>query len=229
MDRSPERVLVVDDEEAICELLDYGLSQAGFTVRTASDARQALEAISDAAPAAIILDVMLPNLDGYRLLPLIRRLTDAPIIMLSAKSDTEARVAGLVGGADDYLGKPFDMGELIARLQSALRRPHLRTRELLRYADLTADVPRRAVVRGGRNIELSQREFDLLLAFMRNASHVLTRAQILDLVWGSQSDVNSSTIDTYVSYLRVKIDADFDRKLIHTVRGVGYVLRDRSP
>lgn len=228
MDRSSERVLVVDDEEAICELLDYGLSQAGFTVRTVSDARQALEAISDAPPAAIILDVMLPVIDGYRLLPLIRRLTDAPIIMLSAKGDTVDRVAGLIGGADDYVGKPFDMDELVARLQSALRRPHLRTRELLRYADLTADVPRRTVVRAGQSIDLSQREFDLLLAFLRNATHVLTRAQILDLVWGAQSDVNSSTIDTYVSYLRAKIDAGFDRKLIHTVRGVGYMLRDKS-
>ncbi|HEY4441129.1 MAG TPA: response regulator transcription factor [Candidatus Elarobacter sp.] len=228
MDKSGERVLVVDDEDAICELLDFGLSQAGFTVETVPDGRRALEVITDAPPSAIILDVMLPMVDGLTLVPMIRRLTDAPIIMLSAKGDTADRVAGLMRGADDYLGKPFDMDELVARLESALRRPHLRVRELLRYGDVVVDVPRHTVQRRGRDIDLSQREFDLLLAFMRNATHVLTRAQLLDLVWGSTSDVNSSTIDTYVSYLRAKIDNGFEPKLIHTVRGIGYMLRDKS-
>ena len=226
--KSAERVLVVDDEEAICELLDFGLSQAGFTVDAVADGHSALASITEAAPSAIILDVMLPAVDGYTLVPMIRRLTDAPIIMLSAKGDTADRVAGLLRGADDYLGKPFDMDELVARLESALRRPHLRERELLRYADVVVDVPRRLAVRGGRDIDLSQREFDLLAALMRNATHVLSRAQLLELVWGTAGDVNSSTIDTYVSYLRAKIDAGFEPKLIHTVRGIGYMLRDRS-
>jgi DNA-binding response OmpR family regulator len=229
MDTLSPRVLVVDDEDAIRDLLEYGLSGAGFSVRSVADGRAALKAIDDWAPETIVLDVMLPQIDGYALLPMIRRLTDVPIIMLSAKGSPPERVAGLVRGADDYVGKPFDMEELVARIHSWLRRPRLETRHLMHYADLSLDVSRRMAKRGNREIELSQREFDLLMAFMRNSDHVVTRDQLLDLVWGSEKDVGLSTVDTYISYLRAKIDAQSERKLIHTVRGVGYLLRDKAP
>jgi two-component system response regulator MprA len=226
MDGLSDRVLVVDDEDAIRDLLEYGLSEAGFAVRSVPDGHRALEAISDWTPAVILLDVMLPHLDGYALLPMMRKFTDAPIIMLSAKGSPPEKVAGLVRGADDYVAKPFDMEELVARINTALRRPRLEVRETLRYADITVDIGRRTVVRGKRTIDLSPREFELLSTLMRNSGRVITRAHMLDLVWGIDKDVTSSTVDTYISYLRTKLETGFDRKLIHTVRGVGYMLRD---
>jgi DNA-binding response OmpR family regulator len=222
-------VLVVDDEDAIRDLLEYGLSNAGFAVRGVGHSQAALKAVDEWAPEAIILDVMLPQVDGYALLPMIRRLTDVPIIMLSAKGSSPEKVAGLVRGADDYVAKPFDMEELVARVHSWLRRPHLETRHVIHYADLSLDVSRRKARRGEHEIDLSQREFDLLQTFLRNSDRVITREQLLDLVWGMDKDVGTSTVDTYISYLRAKIDANSERKLIHTVRGVGYVLRDKAP
>jgi len=219
------RVLVVDDEAAIRELLEYGLGQAGFEVRSARDGRTALEIVRTWTPEVIVLDVMLPEIDGFTLLPAVRRLTDAPIVMLSAKAETAEKVTGLTRGADDYLGKPFEMEELIARIQSALRRPRLQQRETFRYADLVVDVSRHTVHRGKRRIELSTREFDLLLTFVQHPERVFSRAQLLDLVWGVDRDVVPNTVETYVSYLRAKIDSAEDVKLIQTLRGVGYVLR----
>lgn len=219
------RVLVVDDEAAIRDLLEYGLGQAGFDVRAARDGRTALEIVRTWTPEVIILDVMLPEVDGFALLPALRRLTDVPIIMLSAKTETAEKVTGLSRGADDYLGKPFELEELIARLHSALRRPRLQQRETFRYADLVIDVSRHAVYRGKRRIDLSTREFDLLLTFVQHPERVFTRAQLLDLVWGVDRDVVPNTVETYVSYLRAKIDSGEPVKLIQTLRGVGYVLR----
>jgi len=218
-------VLVVDDEAAIRDLLDYGLGQAGFSVRSAADGREALEAVRTWTPEVIILDVMLPETDGFTLLPALRRLTDAPIIMLSAKTETAEKVAGLSRGADDYVGKPFELEELIARLHSALRRPRMELRETFAYADLTVDVSRRSVHRGNRRVDLSAREFELLLMFVRHPEHVFTRSQLLDLVWGVDRDVVPNTVETYVSYLRAKLDSGERVKLIQTLRGVGYTLR----
>ncbi len=229
MDTLTPRVLVVDDEDAIAELLEFGLGQAGFAIRSVRNGHDALKATAEWTPEVIVLDVMLPQIDGYALLPMIRRLTDVPIIMLSAKSSPPEKVAGLIRGADDYVGKPFDMDELVARIHATLRRPRLETSQIMHYADLVLDVSRRAAKRGTTEIELSQREFDLLHAFMRNSARVITRDQLLDLVWGTNNDVGPSTIDTYVSYLRAKVDTGFERKLIHTVRGVGYMLRDNAP
>ncbi len=219
------RVLVVDDEAAIREVLEYGLGQAGFAVRTAVDARDALESVRAWSPEVIVLDVMLPEIDGFTLLPGLRRLTDAPIVMLSARTETAEKVAGLSRGADDYVGKPFELEELIARLHSALRRPRMEMRQTFTYADLAIDIARRSVHRGSRRIELSTREFDLLLTFVRNPEHVYTRAQLLDLVWGVDRDVVPNTVETYVSYLRAKLDSGESVKLIQTLRGVGYTLR----
>lgn len=219
------RVLVVDDEAAIRDLLEYGLGQAGFDVRAVRDGQGALELVRSWTPEVIVLDVMLPEVDGFMLLPALRRLTDAPILMLSAKTETAEKVTGLSRGADDYLGKPFEIEELIARLHSALRRPRLQQRETFRYADLVVDVSRHTVHRGKRRIDLSTREFDLLLTFVQHPERVFTRAQLLDLVWGVDRDVVPNTVETYVSYLRAKIDSGEDVKLIQTLRGVGYVLR----
>lgn len=219
------RVLVVDDEAAIRDLLEYGLGQAGFDVRSARDGKAAMELVRSWTPEVIVLDVMLPEIDGFTLLPALRRLTDVPILMLSAKTETAEKITGLARGADDYLGKPFEIEELIARLHSALRRPRLQQRETFRYADLVIDVSRHAVHRGKRRIDLSTREFDLLLTFVQHPERVFTRAQLLDLVWGVDRDVVPNTVETYVSYLRAKIDSGEEVKLIQTLRGVGYVLR----
>jgi DNA-binding response OmpR family regulator len=225
MENVGARVLVVDDEDAIRDMLEYGLQQAGFSVVTVPNGREMLDAIPAWRPEVIVLDVMLPEIDGFTLLPSARRLTDAPIIMLSARTETAQKVAGLARGADDYVGKPFEIEELIARLNSALRRPRMEQREICRYADVTVDVARRTVHRGQRRITCSTREFDLLLAFVRNAEVVLTRSMLLDLVWGADRDVLPNTVETYISYVRAKIDSGETVKLIHTLRGAGYVMR----
>jgi DNA-binding response OmpR family regulator len=219
------RVLVVDDEAGIRDLLEYGLGQAGFSVRSVVDGRAALATVRQWSPEVIVLDVMLPEIDGFTLLPALRRVTDVPIVMLSAKTETSEKVAGLSRGADDYVGKPFELEELIARLHSALRRPRMELRQTFAYADLTVDVSRRTVFRGTRRIELSTREFELLLTFVRHPEQVFSRSQLLDLVWGVDRDVVPNTVETYVSYLRAKLDSVEPVKLIHTLRGVGYVLR----
>ena len=221
------RLLVVHDENARSTLPEYRLSTAGFAVQMASLGVSALKAVHEWNPDAIILDVMQTR-DGFTWIPTLRRLTQAPVIMLGAKDIASEKVTALMRGADDYVSRPFDMDELIARVHSALRRPHLALTESLRYADLMADAARRVVVRASRGIELSKREFDLLLMLMRNPKRVLTRSELLDGVWGLDAQVSSALVDTYISYLRAKIDAGFDRKLIHTVRGVGYTLRDTA-
>ncbi|GAC1457982.1 MAG: response regulator transcription factor [Vulcanimicrobiaceae bacterium] len=225
METPGARVLVVDDEAAIRDLLEYGLGQAGFTVRSVGDGPTALETVRSWTPEVIVLDVMLPEMDGFTLLPALRRLTDVPIVMLSARSETAEKVAGLSRGADDYVSKPFELEELVARLQSALRRPRMEAREIFRYADLTVDVGRRTTFRGARRVDLSTREFDLLLTLVRNPEHVFTRSDLLDLVWGVDRDVVPNTVETYISYLRAKIDSGESVKLIQTLRGVGYVMR----
>jgi DNA-binding response OmpR family regulator len=225
LDRLVVRLLLVHDDDAQRTLLQSRLSTAGFAVQTVSLGVSALKAVHEWNPDVIILDVMLPR-DGFVWLPMLRRLTQAPIIMLSAKDIASEKVAALMRGADDYVTRPFDMDELLARLHSALRRPHLAVTETLRYADLMADAARRIVVRTNRDIELSKREFDLLLMLIRNPNRVFTRTELLDGVWGADAHVTPALVDTYISYLRSKIDAGFDRKLIHTVRGVGYTLRD---
>jgi DNA-binding response OmpR family regulator len=217
------RIAVIDDERHLRELLELALGESGFEVRTAPDGPAGLALVKEWRPDAIVLDVMLPQINGLDLLPLMRRVTEAPILMLSAKTDTDDRVTGLRRGADDYIAKPFEVSELVARLHSALRRPRLEHPAVVSYADLTID--RREVKRGTTRIDLSAREYALLLTFVRNPERVFTRDQLLDLVWGSDRDVGPGAVETYVSYLRAKIDANFDPKLIRTIRGAGYALR----
>ena len=219
------RVLVVDDEAAIRDLLEYGLGQAGFSVRSVADGTAALAEVQRWLPEIIILDVMLPGVDGFTLLPALRRATEAPIIMLSARGEAHEKVTGLSRGADDYVAKPFELEELIARLHTALRRPRLESRPTLTYADLTVDVSRRAVYRGDKRVELSAREFDLLVTFLRSPERVFSRTELLDAVWGVDRDLVPNTVETYISYLRAKLDSGEAVKLIQALRGVGYALR----
>jgi DNA-binding response OmpR family regulator len=219
------RVLVVDDERGLRELLEYGLAQAGFAVRSATEGSAAIRLLEEWPPDVIVLDVMLPGRDGFTLLPEIRRLTTAPVVMLTARTELTEKLAGFSAGADDYVGKPFDLEELVARLRTLLRRPSIEHHETFTYADLSIDTPTRTVYRGNRRIELSAREFDLLRVFAEHAEEVLTRSQLLDLVWGIDRDVIPNTVETYVSFLRAKLDSGERVKLIQTLRGTGYTLR----
>jgi DNA-binding response OmpR family regulator len=222
---TPPRVLVIDDERGLRELLEYGLERAGFTVRSVTEGSAAWPLLETWSPDVIVLDVMLPGSDGFTLLPEIRRLTTAPVIMLTARTEIAEKLAGFSAGADDYVGKPFDFEELVARLRTLLRRPRIEGRETLTYADLSIDAPSRTVYRGNRRIELSAREFDLLRVLAEHAEEVLTRSQLLDLVWGIDRDVVPNTVETYVSFLRAKLDSGEEVKLIQTLRGAGYSLR----
>jgi DNA-binding response OmpR family regulator len=222
------RVAVVDDEAHLREVLEIGLAQEGFEVRTAADGAAGLTLVRDWEPECIILDVMMPKIDGLAVIPMIRRLTQVPIIMLTARGDVRDRIDGLQAGADDYVSKPFDLGELAARLKSALRRPLLRRVHNLRYGDLELDLDSRSARRGARWISLSTREFDLVAALMRHPQRVFTREELLDLVWGIDRDVTRNTVETYISYVRAKIDAPGEPRLVHTIRGVGYSIRSET-
>src|SRR5580704_11622871 len=227
VDPQARRVAVVDDERHIRELLEIGLSDEGFEVRSAADGQAGLALVRGWTPDVIVLDEMLPKIDGIALLPMFRQLTEAPIVMLSAKGEVDDKVAGLSGGADDYVSKPFEIAELVARLESALRRPKLAKPHTVRYADLSIDLDTRTVMRDGREIELSAREFDLLVALARHPQRVFTRDQLLDMVWGAHRDVGQGAVETYISYLRTKVDVGFRSRLIHTHRGAGYSMRER--
>jgi DNA-binding response OmpR family regulator len=219
------RIAVIDDEENIRELLDVTLSIGGFDVQSAPDAAHGLTLVRDWEPDCILLDVMMPRMDGIALLPLIRRLTEVPVLLLTAKGDVQDRVEGLNAGADDYIAKPFDPTELVARINTALRRPTLARVTTIRLADLEIDLEARTVRRGNRDIEMTMRQFDLLATLARRPKRVFTRSELVDLVWGLDSEITPSTVDTYISYVRTKIDAQNEVRLLHTVRGVGYTLR----
>jgi DNA-binding response OmpR family regulator len=220
------RVAVIDDEEGMRDLLTAGLTRAGFEVRTAGDGADGLTLVRDWEPGCIVLDIMMPKIDGLSLIPMLRRLTEVPIVMLTARGDVRDRIDGLRAGADDYLAKPFDLDELIERVRTAVRRPALRHVSVLRLADLEIDLEARTARRGTRRLSLSMREFDLLVTLAKRPRRVFTRAELLDLVWGIERDISPATVETYISYLRTKVDGPADGKLVRTVRGVGYALRE---
>jgi two-component system response regulator MprA len=226
MMQAQSRILIVDDERHIRELLEIGLGDEGYEVRSAPDGQVGLQIARDWTPDAIVLDVMLPKIDGISLLPMFRKLTEAPILMLSAKGETIDKVAGLQGGADDYVAKPFEMAELTARLETALRRPRLAAPQVLRFTDLEVNLETRLARRGEKRISLSAREYDLLVVLLRNPNRVFSRDQLLDQVWGTERYVGPGAVETYISYLRAKVDHGFSKRLIHTHRGVGYSLRE---
>ncbi|MGI5136890.1 MULTISPECIES: response regulator transcription factor [unclassified Streptomyces] len=223
----PGAVLVVDDDAAIRRSLERGLRLSGFAVRTADSGPEALSVIRDAPPDVLVLDVSMPGMSGIEVCARLRdEGQDLPVLMLSALDETADRIAGFQAGGDDYLVKPFALQELVLRLRALLRRRPPDDRQELRVADLVIDPAARTVHRAGRRLELTRREFELLEVLARNAGLVLTRDQLLDRVWGYDFDVRTDAVDTFVSYLRRKLEAGGARRLVHTVRGVGFVLRD---
>ena len=225
------RILVVDDEPAVREVLERILRLEGFEVQMAGDGREAVRSQAAAPADAVLLDVLMPELDG---LEVCRRMRDTgdrtPVLMLTARDEVGDRVAGLDAGADDYLPKPFDVEELLATLRARLRRSGwMDQREVLRFDDLELDPHSHEVRRGPRLIELTRTEFLLLELFLHHPRQVLTRSQIFDRVWGYDFGPASNSLEVYVGYLRRKTEAAGEPRLLHTVRGVGYVLRSPRP
>jgi two-component system response regulator MprA len=225
------RVLVVDDDPAVRESLRRSLAFNGYEVELAADGEQALRAIADSRPDAVVLDVMMPNLDGLATCRALRAAgDDVPVLMLTARDEVADRVAGLDAGADDYLPKPFALEELLARLRALLRRIGAGdSGPVLRLADLTLDPASRDVTRGERPVRLTRTEFALLELLLRNQRRVLPRERILEEVWGYDFPTTANSLEVYVGYLRRKTEAMGEPRLIHTVRGVGYVARETPP
>jgi DNA-binding response OmpR family regulator len=226
MDCRGARIAVIDDEEAIRCLLTSELEAAGFEARAARDGLSGLEMVREWEPSLIVLDVMMPKIDGVSILPNLRALTQAPIFILSAKGETGDKVLGLERGADQYLAKPFETPELIARIRSALRRPHLDAPEILTSGDVEMDLNARTVRRGARQLVLTPREFALLERFMRQPRRVFSKNELIDRVWGREAEITPNCVETFISYLRAKLNGgEHDEPLITTVRGAGYALR----
>jgi two-component system OmpR family response regulator len=229
MREDPTRVLVVDDEPNITELVSLGLRYEGFDVSSAHDGRGALRAVRELKPELVILDVTMPDIDG---LEVVRRMRAEniwiPVMFLTARDAVEDKIAGLTVGGDDYIAKPFSLDELVARVRAMVRRNHLATRQVesgvLRYADLVLDEDRLEVSRGSRPISLTPTEYRLLRFLLLNAGHVVSKAQILDHVWEYDFGGDGNVVETFISYLRKKIDVE-EPPLIQTVRGFGYALR----
>ena len=224
------KILVVDDERAVRESLRRALELEGYEIELAADGQEALqrlEANAEGQPDAVILDVLMPVIDGLEVCRRIRRSGNrVPVLMLTARDEIENRVAGLDAGADDYVTKPFALEELVARVRALLRRTSVGADELLRFADLELDPGTREVRRGGDPIELTRTEFALLELFMTNPRQVLTRSIIFERVWGYDFGFASNSLDVYIGYLRRKTEAGGKPRLIQTMRGVGYALRE---
>ena len=220
------RILVVEDERKVASFLRQGLEEEGHAVEVATDGATALEQLLGLSGYdLVVLDVMLPKRDGFQVLKSIREhKLRIPVLMLTARDGVADKVSGLDLGADDYLTKPFAFEEFLARVRALLRRGAPQVTPVLKLADLTLDPATRDVVRGGRRITLTAREYALLEYFLRNAGRVLTRPMIAQRVWGLDFDPESNIVDVYVGYLRRKIDGEGERRLLHTVRGAGYKL-----
>ena len=223
------KILVVDDERAVRDSLRRALELEGYTVELAADGQEALELLGgNGEPDVLILDILMPHVDGLEVCRRLRREgRRVPILMLTAREEVENRVAGLDAGADDYVTKPFALEELLARVRALLRRTPGGSGEVLRFADLELDPKTREVRRAGEPIELTRTEFSLLELFLLNPRQVLTRSIIFERVWGYDFGFSSNSLDVYVGYLRRKTEAGGRPRLIQTVRGVGYALRER--
>ncbi|MFF0790925.1 response regulator transcription factor [Streptomyces spiralis] len=233
-DRDLQRILIVDDEPAVREALQRSLAFEGYDTEVAVDGADALEKANAYGPDLVVLDIQMPRMDGLTAARRIRGAGDTtPILMLTARDTVGDRVTGLDAGADDYLVKPFELDELFARIRALLRRSSYAAAvagaadegDALTFADLRMDLATREVTRGGRQVELTRTEFTLLEMFMAHPRQVLTREQILKAVWGFDFEPSSNSLDVYVMYLRRKTEAGGEPRLVHTVRGVGYVLR----
>jgi two-component system response regulator MprA len=219
------RVLIVEDDADIADVLRRSLRNEGYEVRTSADGAEALDVAAGFVPDLVVLDLGLPGLDGIEVCRRLRSDGDVPILMLTARAETEHRVAGLDSGADDYLVKPFERQELLARIRALLRRRPPRGSASLQVGDLALNPDTREVRRGEREIELTNREFELLEFLMRNERLVISRERLLDEVWGYDPMAATNTIDVFISNLRRKLEAGSEPRLLHTKRGAGYVLK----
>ncbi len=223
----PEHILVVEDDSQIADLLRRGLIYEGYSVEVAGDGLDALIAARDRPPNLVLLDLMLPGLDGLTVCKRLRAANDVPILILTARDAVPDRVKGLDAGADDYVVKPFNFDELLARIRAQLRRrAPAADQEVLRFADLSLNPNTHEVFHGGRKIELTTREFEVLLLFMQHPRQVITRDLLYERIWGYDFGGESNIIEVYVRYLRSKLEEGGAARLIQTVRGVGYALRE---
>ena len=223
-----ERILIIEDDDLILKMLRRSLVYEGYQVDTAVDGEGGLNLLRDNKPALVILDWMLPGMDGLEVCRRIRELGNQPVLMLTAKDTLEDRVQGLDAGADDYLVKPFELDELLARIRALLRRTQVERAPVLTFGDLSLDTSTRQATRKNRVIMLTAKEYDLLEMFMRHPRQVLTREIIFDRVWGYDFGGESNVLDVYIRYLRQKLEGDGEVRLIHTVRSVGYVMRETA-
>ncbi len=224
-----ERILVVDDDSSVTGVLRRGLGYEGYKVDVASSGKEALDRARDRPPGLVILDIMMPGMDGLEVCRRLRSVDETlPIVMLTARDGVADQVLGLDTGADDYIVKPFVFEVLLARVRALLRRREADAKEVLRYQDLTLDTASRLVTRGKREVRLTTTEYELLRLFMCNPERVLTRDTIMNKVWDYDFDGNYNILEVYVRYLRSKLEENGEARLIQTVRGVGYVLRDRE-
>ncbi|NTV36596.1 MAG: response regulator transcription factor, partial [Anaerolineaceae bacterium] len=221
-----ERILIIEDDEAILKVLRRSLTYEGYTVDTAVDGESGLVMARERRPDLVVLDWMLPGIDGLEVCQRLRSTGSLPILMLTAKDTLQDRVQGLDAGADDYMVKPFELDELTARVRALLRRTQSDRTPLLTFADLSLDTSTRLANRKNRTISLTAKEYDLLELFLRHPRQVLTREMIFDRVWGYDFGGESNVLDVYIRYLRQKLESDDEIRLIHTVRGVGYVMRE---
>jgi DNA-binding response OmpR family regulator len=226
VDQAGGRVLIVEDDVDIADVLRRSLRNEGYEVRTSADGIEALDVAAGFVPDLVVLDLGLPGLDGVEVCKRLRSDGDVPILMLTARAETEDRVTGLDSGADDYLVKPFERKELLARIRALLRRRPPRGTASLEVGDLTLNPDTREVRRGEREIELTNREFELLEFLMRNERLVISRERLLDEVWGYDPMAATNTIDVFISNLRRKLESGEEPRLLHTKRGAGYVLKD---
>jgi two-component system response regulator MprA len=223
-----ELILVIEDEEKILNFLRRGLIYEGYRVETAADGTAGLASARDNPPDLVILDWMLPGIDGLEVCRRLRAASNVPILMLTAKDAVSDRVQGLDAGADDYLVKPFALDEVLARLRALLRRAKPEAPEILTFGDLRLDTGTHQAFRGDRAVELTAKEYELLELFLQHPRQVLTREVIYDRVWGYDFGGESNIIEVYVRYLRQKTESEGEPRLLHTVRGVGYVLRETA-
>ncbi len=222
-----ERILIIEDDEAILKVLRRVLTYEGYQVDTALDGQSGLNMVRDVLPDLVVLDWMLPGMDGLEVCRRLRAAGSVPILMLTAKDTIQDRVQGLDAGADDYLVKPFELDELLARIRALLRRTQTDRAQVLTFADLALDISTRQASRKGRLISLTAKEYELLELFLRHPRQVLTREMIFDRVWGYDFGGESNVLDVYIRYLRQKLEEGGEVRLLHTVRGVGYVLREQ--
>lgn len=221
-----ERILIIEDDEEILRVLKRVLTYEGYTVDTALTGQVGLTLAREQMPDLIVLDWMLPKMDGLEVCRRLQKLGNQPILMLTAKDTTQDRVEGLDAGADDYVVKPFEIEELLARIRALLRRTAADRVKVLEFADLALDSSTRKAKRGDREIELTAKEYDLLELFMRHPDQVMTREVIFDRVWDYDFGGESNVLDVYIRYLRQKLEEEGESRLIYTVRGVGYVMRE---